>query len=223
MQLYPTDMYQAPFNDVFLEYDFEEHKYFLNKEGVVGKFGNFPFANVEEWENLRKNITENVYMFIYLFKSTRIDYDHMEYELAKNQYFREGLINTLLAQYEYAITTGGDLVQLQHAFVPTENNIISPDKLRNQLMISMKGYAELKKRGMWFACADMEGELMYRQNLTGSIGLVIGNEGNGVSRLVREHCDYVTSIPMKGDIDSLNASVAAGVLAYEIVRQRMNS
>lgn len=148
MQLYPTDMYQAPFNDTFLEYDFEEHKYFLNKEGVIGKYGNFPFANVEEWENLRKNITENVYMFIYLFKSTRIDYDHMEYELAKNQYFREGLVNTLLAQYEYAITTGGDLVQLQHAFVPTENNIISPDKLRNQLMISMKGYAELKKRGM---------------------------------------------------------------------------
>ena len=80
---------------------------------------------------------------------------------------------------------------------------------------------ELKERGMWFACADMGGEMMYRQNLTGSIGLVIGNEGNGVSRLVREKCDYIVSIPMKGDIDSLNASVAAGVLAFEIVRQRM--
>lgn len=79
---------------------------------------------------------------------------------------------------------------------------------------------ELKEKGMWFACADMDGEVMYRTNLTGSIGLVIGNEGNGVSRLVKEHCDYVTSIPMKGDIDSLNASVAAGVLAYEVVRQR---
>ena len=74
---------------------------------------------------------------------------------------------------------------------------------------------------MWFACADMDGELMYNQNLTGSMGLVIGNEGSGVSRLVREHCDFVTSIPMNGDIDSLNASVAAGILAYEIVRQRM--
>lgn len=81
---------------------------------------------------------------------------------------------------------------------------------------------DLKKRGMWFACAAMDGELMYRQNLTGSIGLVIGNEGSGVSRLVREHCDFISSIPMNGDIDSLNASVAAGVLAYEIVRQRMN-
>ncbi|MCH5266563.1 MAG: 23S rRNA (guanosine(2251)-2'-O)-methyltransferase RlmB [Lachnospiraceae bacterium] len=81
---------------------------------------------------------------------------------------------------------------------------------------------ELKKRGLWFVCADMDGEIMYRQNLTGPIGLVIGNEGNGVSRLVKEHCDYTASIPMKGDIDSLNASVAAGVLAYEIVRQRMS-
>lgn len=80
---------------------------------------------------------------------------------------------------------------------------------------------ELKKEGMWFVCADMGGEVMYRQNLTGPIGLVIGNEGEGVSRLVKETCDYVTSIPMKGEIDSLNASVAAGVLMYEIVRQRL--
>lgn len=81
---------------------------------------------------------------------------------------------------------------------------------------------ELKKAGMWFVCADMDGEVMYRQNLTGPIGLVIGNEGEGVSRLVKEKCDFVTAIPMKGDIDSLNASVAAGVLMYEIVRQRMS-
>ena len=81
---------------------------------------------------------------------------------------------------------------------------------------------ELKKEGLWFVCADMKGEVMYRQNLTGPIGLVIGNEGEGVSRLVREKCDFTASIPMKGDIDSLNASVAAGVLAYEIVRQRLN-
>ncbi len=80
---------------------------------------------------------------------------------------------------------------------------------------------DLKKEGLWFVCADMKGEVMYRQNLTGPIGLVIGNEGEGVSRLVREKCDFTASIPMKGDIDSLNASVAAGVLAYEIVRQRM--
>lgn len=79
---------------------------------------------------------------------------------------------------------------------------------------------ELKKRGLWFVCADMQGENMYRLNLTGPMGLVIGNEGEGVSRLVREACDYTAAIPMKGEIDSLNASVATGVLAYEILRQR---
>lgn len=83
-----------------------------------------------------------------------------------------------------------------------------------------KTIEELKKEGMWFVCADMGGTEMYDLNLTGSIGLVIGNEGEGVGRLVKEKCDYIASIPMKGDIDSLNASVAAGVLAYEIVRQR---
>lgn len=80
---------------------------------------------------------------------------------------------------------------------------------------------ELKEKGLWFVCADMGGTTMYDLNLTGPIGLVIGNEGDGVSRLVKEKCDFVASIPMKGEIDSLNASVAAGVLAYEIVRQRI--
>ena len=79
---------------------------------------------------------------------------------------------------------------------------------------------ELKKEGLWFVCADMDGDVMYNVNLTGPIGLVIGNEGSGVSRLEKEKCDFTASIPMKGDIDSLNASVAAVVLAYEIVRQR---
>ena len=84
-----------------------------------------------------------------------------------------------------------------------------------------KTIEDLKKQGIWFVCADMDGTTMYDLNLTGPIGLVIGNEGSGVGRLVKEKCDFVASIPMKGDIDSLNASVAAGVLAYEIVRQRM--
>ncbi len=84
-----------------------------------------------------------------------------------------------------------------------------------------KTIEDLKKQGMWFVCADMDGTTMYDLNLTGPIGLVIGNEGSGVGRLVKEKCDFVASVPMKGDIDSLNASVAAGVLAYEIVRQRM--
>lgn len=81
---------------------------------------------------------------------------------------------------------------------------------------------ELKKEGLWFVCADMGGQEMYKLNLKGPIGLVIGNEGEGVSRLVKEKSDFVASIPMKGDIDSLNASVAMGVLSYEIFRQRLN-
>ena len=84
-----------------------------------------------------------------------------------------------------------------------------------------KTIEELKEKGMWFVCADMSGTKMHDLNLKGSIGLVIGNEGDGVSRLVKEHCDMIAAIPMKGDIDSLNASVATGVLAFEIVRQRL--
>lgn len=80
---------------------------------------------------------------------------------------------------------------------------------------------DLKKEGLWFVCADMDGEIMYNQNLTGPIGLVIGNEGKGVGRLIKEKCDFITAIPTKGNIDSLNASVATGVLAFEIVRQRL--
>ena len=80
---------------------------------------------------------------------------------------------------------------------------------------------ELKEKGLWFVCADMGGTTMYDLNLTGPIGLVMGNEGSGVSDLVKKHCDFVASIPMKGDIDSLNVSVATGVLTYEIVRQRL--
>ncbi len=83
-----------------------------------------------------------------------------------------------------------------------------------------KTIEELKKEGLWFVCADMSGTVMYELDLKGPIGLIIGSEGEGVGRLVKEKCDMVASIPMKGEIDSLNASVAAGVLAYEIVRQR---
>lgn len=86
------------------------------------------------------------------------------------------------------------------------------------LVATMK---DLKDQGLWFVCADMDGTAMYDLDLKGPIGLVIGNEGEGVGKLVKENCDFVASIPMKGDIDSLNASVAAGVLSYEIVRQRM--
>lgn len=81
---------------------------------------------------------------------------------------------------------------------------------------------ELKKEGLWFVCADMDGEVMYKLDMKGPIGLVIGSEGEGVGRLIKEKCDFIAKIPMLGNIDSLNASVAMGVLSYEIVRQRMS-
>ena len=79
---------------------------------------------------------------------------------------------------------------------------------------------DLKEQGMWFVGADMNGTDMYNVDFKGSIGLVIGSEGDGISRLVREKCDFIASIPMSGQVNSLNASVAAGVLMYEAVRQR---
>lgn len=85
----------------------------------------------------------------------------------------------------------------------------------------VKSMEELKKQGMWFVCGDMKGESMYSLDLTGPLGVVVGNEGSGVSRLVKENCDFIASIPMYGDIDSLNVSVAMGVLSYEILRQRI--
>ena len=87
-------------------------------------------------------------------------------------------------------------------------------------MTVIHSYKELKEKGLWIACADMDGENMYKANLSGAIGIVIGNEGSGVSKLVKKNCDFTVSIPVRGEIESLNASVAAGVLAYEVVRAR---
>lgn len=81
---------------------------------------------------------------------------------------------------------------------------------------------KLKKKGLWIAAADMDGESMYKTDLKGALGIVVGSEGSGVSRLVKEKCDFIISIPMYGEINSLNASVAAGVVMYEAVRQRNN-
>ena len=78
----------------------------------------------------------------------------------------------------------------------------------------------LKEEGLWIAAADMDGEVFYEQNLTGPIGLVIGSEGFGISRLVKQNCDFTVKMPMTGNVTSLNASVAGGILLYEIFRQR---
>ncbi len=84
----------------------------------------------------------------------------------------------------------------------------------------VKTMEQLKKEGLWFACADMKGLDYFDTDMKGAIGVVIGSEGDGVSRLVKENCDFTVAIPMYGKIASLNASVAAGLLLYEVVRQR---
>ncbi len=78
-----------------------------------------------------------------------------------------------------------------------------------------------REKGLWFYCADMDGEPWCTVDYSGAVGLVVGSEGNGVSRLVKEKCDFVVSLPMKGKINSLNASVAAGIVLYEVARQRL--
>lgn len=82
---------------------------------------------------------------------------------------------------------------------------------------------KLKERGIWVAACDMDGEVYYHKDLTGSIALVIGNEGKGISRLVKEKCDFSVAIPMSGKINSLNAGNAAAILMYEVRRQRETS
>lgn len=80
---------------------------------------------------------------------------------------------------------------------------------------------DLKEKGVWVACADMDGEIMYKVDLKGPLCIVVGGEGAGVSKLVKEKCDFIARIPMKGEISSLNASVATAVMVFEAVRQRM--
>lgn len=80
---------------------------------------------------------------------------------------------------------------------------------------------QLKDKGLWFYAADMDGKPWCQQDYSGGVGLVVGNEGSGVSRLVKETCDFIVSLPMQGEIQSLNASVASGIIMYEIARQRL--
>lgn len=142
-----VDTYANPFNDNKLIYDFNTHRYLLNEAYVQNVFGEFTLS-ATEWQQLKYALTDNVYSFIYSFKHTREDYDHMEYELAKNQYFREVIAYALLYQYEYAISTSGDVVQLQHGVNVNSDKNLSTDTLRGELMISTKGYLQLHSRGL---------------------------------------------------------------------------
>ena len=177
-------------------------------QGVVAQAAAYEYAEVEDILNIAREREEDPFIFIL---------DEIE-----DPHNLGAIIRTAnLAGAHGVIIPKRRAVGLTSTVAKTSAGAINYTPVAKVTNIS-KTIDELKKQGVWFVCADMGGETMYNLNLKGSIGLVIGNEGSGVSRLVKEKCDYIASIPMKGDIDSLNASVAAGVLAYEIVRQRMS-
>lgn len=177
-------------------------------QGVIAKAAAYDYATVDDILDLAKQKGEDPFIFIL---------DEIE-----DPHNLGAIIRTAnLAGVHGVIIPKRRAVGLTATVARTSAGAVNYTPVAKVTNIS-KTIEELKDKGIWFACADMNGESMYKLNLTGPIGLVIGNEGSGVSRLVKEKCDFLASIPMKGDIDSLNASVAAGVLAYEIVRQRMN-
>lgn len=178
-------------------------------QGVVAQAAAYEYAEVEDILNAAKEKGEAPFIFIL---------DEIE-----DPHNLGAIIRTAnLCGAHGVIITKRRAVGLTATVAKTSAGAINYTPVAKVTNIA-KTIEELKKEGMWFVCADMDGQTMYDLNLTGPIGLVIGNEGAGVSRLVKEKCDFTASIPMKGDIDSLNASVAAGVLAYEIVRQRLKA
>ena len=177
-------------------------------QGVVAYAAAYEYAQVEDILEIAKNKNEDPFIFIL---------DNIE-----DPHNLGAILRTAnLAGAHGVIIPKRRAVGLTSTVARTSAGAINYTPVAKVTNIS-NTIEDLKKEGMWFVCADMDGEVMYKTNLTGPIGLVIGNEGEGVSRLVKEKCDFIASIPMHGDIDSLNASVAAGVMAFEIVRQRGN-
>lgn len=142
------DIYLAPFDDRVLIYDHKRHRYLLNREYVINIFGEIKIVDDLKWQQMANDLSDNVYMFIHSFKQGRENYDHLEYELSCNQFYREVLAEVLIWQYQYAVTTGGDLIQLQHGYNPATEKMNNVEDLRNELVISTKGYLKLKGVGL---------------------------------------------------------------------------
>ncbi len=176
-------------------------------QGVLAKTASFRYATVEEILERAREKQEAPFVFL-------LDGIEDPHNLG-------AIIRTAnLAGAHGVIIRGNRAVGLTASAARASAGAIGFTPVAKVTNIS-KTIEELKKTGMWFVCADMNGTRMYDLNLKGSIGLVIGNEGSGVSELVKKNCDFIAAIPTKGDIDSLNASVAAGILAFEIVRQNL--
>ena len=176
-------------------------------QGVIAFCAAYEYASIEDMLNLAKEKKEDPFIFLL---------DNIE-----DPHNLGAIIRTAnLAGAHGVIIPKRRAVGLTAVVAKTSAGALNYTPVAKVTNLSA-AIEELKKKGLWFVCADMSGDVMYKLNLKGPIGLVIGNEGEGVSRLVKEKCDFMAAIPMKGEIDSLNASEAAGILAYEIVRQRM--
>ena len=206
-----TIVREAKKHDVILQFVTKER---LNKlsetgkhQGVIAHAAAYEYAQVEDMLELAKSRGEDPFIFLL---------DNIE-----DPHNLGAIIRTAnLAGAHGVIIPKRRAVGLTATVARTSAGALNYTPVARVTNLK-KTVEDLKKQGLWFVCADMDGTVMYDLDLKGPIGLVIGNEGEGVSRLMKENCDFVAGIPMKGDIESLNASVAAGVLAYEIVRQRL--
>lgn len=206
-----TIVREAKKHDVILQFVTKERLNQLSEtgkhQGVIAHAAAYEYAQVEDMLELAKSRGEDPFIFLL---------DNIE-----DPHNLGAIIRTAnLAGAHGVIIPKRRAVGLTATVARTSAGALNYTPIARVTNLK-KTVEELKKQGLWFVCADMDGTVMYDLDLKGPIGLVIGNEGEGVSRLMKENCDFVAGIPMKGDIDSLNASVAAGVLAYEIVRQRL--
>ena len=206
-----TIVREAKKHDVILQFVTKERLNQLSEtgkhQGVIAHAAAYEYAQVEDMLELAKSRGEDPFIFLL---------DNIE-----DPHNLGAIIRTAnLAGVHGVIIPKRRAVGLTATVARTSAGALNYTPVARVTNLK-KTVEDLKKQGLWFVCADMDGTMMYDLDLKGPIGLVIGNEGEGVSRLMKENCDFVAGIPMKGDIDSLNASVAAGVLAYEIVRQRL--
>lgn len=206
-----TIVREAKKHDVILQFVTKERLNQLSEtgkhQGVIAHAAAYEYAQVEDMLELAKSRGEDPFIFLL---------DNIE-----DPHNLGAIIRTAnLAGAHGVIIPKRRAVGLTATVARTSAGALNYTPIARVTNLK-KTVEDLKKQGLWFVCADMDGTVMYDLDLKGPIGLVIGNEGEGVSRLMKENCDFVAGIPMKGDIDSLNASVAAGVLAYEIVRQRL--
>ena len=211
MDVIRTIVREAKKHDVILQFVTKERLNQLSEtgkhQGVIAHAAAYEYAQVEDMLELAKSRGEDPFIFLL---------DNIE-----DPHNLGAIIRTAnLAGAHGVIIPKRRAVGLTATVARTSAGALNYTPVARVTNLK-KTVEDLKKQGLWFVCADMDGTVMYDLDLKGPIGLVIGNEGEGVSRLMKENCDFVAGIPMKGDIDSLNASVAAGVLAYEIVRQRL--